>query len=275
MKKGCICRNVFSGYFHLPRCRKAIWILAVLGPVLCAGVVAAEPVVIKRKSPAQPTVAAPAPASAPEPARKSEEPTPPKPPQPALATNWTERADEQLGTPIYSTGTANIILQVARSVSLQRTNVYKGRRIVTTQQIKKNDSSFTDGIYLLSPGPERFLASNRQIGRTLNLGILPAGEIIFGIRTPEGNTFQTGDPNRNPDHVAHAKVKSFKISGAVELWFEDLPAGESDFDYNDAAIWLRGGVTTTRFEGNSRTDAEAQPVQPPNHETSESSEAAP
>lgn len=264
MKKGCVCGNIFGGYLRLPGCGGAIWLVPVLGLVLCSSAVAAEPVVTKKRSPAQATVAAPTPESA----RKSEEPTAPKPTPPALATNWTERVDEQLGTPIYSTGTANIILQVARNMTVQKASLYKGRRIVTTQQIKKNDSSFTDGIYLLSPGPERFLASNRQIGRTLNLGVLPAGEIIFGIKTPEGNTFQTGDPNRNPDHLAHAKVKFFRISGAVELWFEDLPGQESDFDYNDAVIWLRGGVTT-------RTDAQAHQVPPPNHEPSEAPEATP
>lgn len=241
MKKDRICGIVSGGFVVLPGCGRATWLLFAFG---MAGAVTAGPLVSKKQSTAQATIAAPAPATAPEPARKSEEPTAPKPPAPPFTTNWTEAAGVQLGAPIYSTDTADIILQVARSVMFQKTNLYKGKRIVTAQAVKKNDSAFSDGIYLLSPGPERFLASNRQLGRTVNLGRLPVGEIIFAIRTPQGNTFQTGDPARNPDHLPHAKVKAFKLSGAVELWFEDLPGGESDFDYNDAALWLTGGVTT-------------------------------
>jgi len=88
------------------------------------------------------------------------------------------------------------------------------------------------------------LASNRQHDRTVNLGKLPAGEIIFAIRTPEGNFFKTGDGSRNGDRKPHAIVKTF-ISGAIQVWFEDQAGGglpASDRDCNDAVFELTGGV---------------------------------
>jgi hypothetical protein len=153
-----------------------------------------------------------------------------------------EEGVTQPGTRLYSTGAGSVIVQVARPLTVQQLQVVKGKPVVQRRMVKKNDSAFTDGIYLLSPGPERLIASNRQIGQVVNLGLLPKGEIIFGIKTPEDYTFQTGEAARNPDDKVHALVKVFR-SGKIEVWFEDLPAGQSDFDYNDVVIDLSGGVT--------------------------------
>ncbi len=57
----------------------------------------------------------------------------------------------------------------------------------------------------------------------------------YAITRP-GRTFTT-DPSDNPDGVDH--VITYLLSGATTgfvLFFEDLPAGKSDFDFNDIAV---------------------------------------
>jgi len=98
-------------------------------------------------------------------------------------------------------------------------------------------------IYLVSPGPERFIGHNKPGGGTMNLGKLPEGEIIFAIKTFDGYTFLNGGADRNPDKVVHAFTRTFP-SGQVEVWFEDSAANgdRRDNDMDDVAIQLSGGV---------------------------------
>jgi hypothetical protein len=147
---------------------------------------------------------------------------------------------------VYSTGTEDIILKVLTPSGLP----YPDETVVAYvggQQIRvpnPNISAMTDDICIVSPGPARFLTSNRQYDRTINLGKLPPGEIVFAIRTPDGNFFKTGDGSRNPDRQAHAIVKTF-LSGIMQVWFEDQAGPKSrlsDKDCNDAVFQLSGGV---------------------------------
>ena len=154
-----------------------------------------------------------------------------------------------LGTPnvggmVYSTGTDDIILTVLSPTGWGETKtvVVNGRALVLPNP---NISAFADGIYILSPGPVRWVASNRQHGRRVNLGKLPPGEVVFAICTlPLSNVFRTGDGSRNPDQLPHAVVKTFR-AGPIEVWFEDLPGdrSQSDRDFNDCVFQLSGGVS--------------------------------
>lgn len=132
-----------------------------------------------------------------------------------------DNGTDNLGASVYSTGNEDVIVKILPCLS-----------------------GFNNDVYLLSPGPERAIASNRANGRVVNLGKLPAGEIVFGVRTPEKKLFQVGDGTRNPDGLPHAFVKTFK-SGVLQVRFEDLsgPKGRrSDRDFNDAVFQLSGGV---------------------------------
>jgi hypothetical protein len=151
-----------------------------------------------------------------------------------------------LGGSVFSTGSEDILLKVLTPSGLPYpdeavTTVISGQRV---RLPNPNVSAYTDDICIVSPGPARVLASNRQYDRTINLGKLPAGEVIFAIRTPDGNFFKTGDGSRNGDRLPHAMVKTF-VSGAIQLWFEDQAGSRSpgsDRDCNDAVFELSGGV---------------------------------
>jgi hypothetical protein len=152
----------------------------------------------------------------------------------------------RLGGSVFSTGTEDILLKVLTPSGLPYpdesvTTVIGGQRV---RLPNPNVSAFVNSIAIVSPGPARVLTSNREYDRTINLGKLPPGEIIFGIRTPEGNFFKTGDGSRNVDGLPHAIIKTF-LSGIIQVWFEDqagsrMPA--SDRDCNDAVFQLSGGV---------------------------------
>jgi hypothetical protein len=144
----------------------------------------------------------------------------------------------QLGGGVYSTGTDEIIVKIVHPVSLPGNG---------KQQRPLVESAFRNGIYLLSATGDRFIGLSSDT-REINLGRLPVGELIFAIKTPEGNVFKTGPASRNPDQLEHAVTKTY-VSLATELsrievWFEDLygSKGQSDRDFNDAAIQLKGGV---------------------------------
>jgi hypothetical protein len=139
---------------------------------------------------------------------------------------------ERVGGSVFSTGVDDVIVKIL-PYSRDRTKAFG---------VETNESGITSGIYLVSTSPERFIGSNRQGGRVVNLGKVPAGELIFEIRA--GNTYQNGPASRNSDGLEHALIRSFP-SGTIEIWFEDLPGparGISDRDFNDVVIQLTGGV---------------------------------
>ena len=167
----------------------------------------------------------------------------------AVATNHTivpvDTGLSVLGGYVYSTGSDDIILKVLTPAELP----YPPERVTTIVNRQRfsvpnpNVSAWIDEIAIIEPGPARALATNKQYNRTMNLGRLPAGEVVFAIRTPDG-LFKTGEGARNPDGQPHAVVKTF-ASGIMQVWFEDqagskLPA--TDRDFNDAVFQLSGGV---------------------------------
>lgn len=151
---------------------------------------------------------------------------------------WTER----LGGAVFSTGTDDIIVRIRSEKDLSPTSAIGERRLMP--------SPWTSGIYLVSPAPGRYLGSNREGGKELNLGKMPPGELIFAVTTTDGYTLRSGDAARNIDGLFHAITRTYR-SGIVEVWFEDAPGplrwkgGRSDRNFTDAVIQLRGGVSDT------------------------------
>jgi hypothetical protein len=152
-----------------------------------------------------------------------------------------------LGGKVYSTGTEDIILTVLTPIGTDETRTV----FVNGQKLRlpnPNISATINYIYMLSPGSERFIASNRQFGRQVNLGTFPPGEVIFGIKTSCYGFFRTGDGTRNPDHLPHAIIRTFR-AGPIEVWFEDLPRNLAESDFNDAVFQLTGGISDTNTVG--------------------------
>ena len=74
------------------------------------------------------------------------------------------------------------------------------------------------------------MITNRQVGSTMVLRGLSAGELVLGIRVQEtGDVFRTGPASRNPDGLIHAQISGPTVS------FED-DSGGGDEDFNDAVL---------------------------------------
>ena len=74
------------------------------------------------------------------------------------------------------------------------------------------------------------MITNRQVGSTMVLRGLSAGELVLGIRVQEtGDVFRTGPASRNPDGLIHARISGSTVS------FEDYSGG-GDEDFNDAVL---------------------------------------
>lgn len=158
-------------------------------------------------------------------------------PQTHLAPGQTNNIvfTDRLGGIVFSSGTEDIHVTILPNGSHLPIYGVLWKEACTTIQ--------GTGIYLVSPGPERFIGYNYPGGGSMNLGKLPAGEIIFAIKTLDGFTFLNGGADRNPDNVVHAFTRTFP-NGQVEVWFEDsaVNGGRRDNDMDDVAIRLSGGV---------------------------------
>ncbi len=156
-------------------------------------------------------------------------------PQTHLPTGKTNNVafTDQLGGMLYSSGTEDIHVRILPNGPHPP---WETVWMFATTWVHSD-------IYLVSPGPERFIGHNIPGGGSMNLGKLPEGEIIFAIKTYDGFTFQNGGADRNPDLAVHAFTRTFAL-GPVEVWFEDsaLNSGRCDHDMDDVAIQLTGGV---------------------------------
>ena len=110
----------------------------------------------------------------------------------------------------------------------------------TTITILPSIADFTSEIRLLSP-VNRFIATNRDAGATINIGSFGVGEeLVFGIFVRDtGQTFKTGPGSGNPDGLAHARVQCLG-NGKANVFFEDTLGG-GDLDYNDAVFQIVSG----------------------------------
>ena len=101
---------------------------------------------------------------------------------------------------------------------------------------KSPGTSFSNDLYLTLVGPDLFLFNNFSslMGTTINLGSFTAGtELVFRLHVINTNTdYFSGDPTRNPDGVAHAKVFD-PTGGWTSVQWEDLfgnPEGAGGFN---------------------------------------------
>jgi hypothetical protein len=115
---------------------------------------------------------------------------------------------------------------------------------------------YTSELWLFEPGPPRFLATNRDVGQVIDLGVFDPGvELVFGIVVRDtGWTFKMGPGDRNPDDIPHAAVEWLE-PGVVVVGFEDVYGG-GDRDYDDVVFIFRGGIASEQC-GNGRDDEEA------------------
>lgn len=142
------------------------------------------------------------------------------------------------GKKVYSSGTADVIVQMLNPATVHP---------VPRGHLTPDLSPFNSGLYLLSPGKERFIASNKEAGKVINLGKLPPGELVFAIRVNDCSCyFRTGEATQNPDGLVHAEVRTFGSESPVEIWFEDAfgpqGTGRSDRDINDLVVSVSGGI---------------------------------
>ena len=111
-----------------------------------------------------------------------------------------------------------------------------------TVEVLPATAGYTSELHLISPGPDRFIALNHDVGTVVNLGSFPAGvELVFGIYVRDtGDTFQMGPASRNPDGIEHAGVDNTGPGVAI-VGFEDLLQG-GDLDYDDNVFKFTGGI---------------------------------
>ncbi|HEY0639430.1 MAG TPA: PKD domain-containing protein [Pseudonocardiaceae bacterium] len=102
-------------------------------------------------------------------------------------------------------------------------------------------AGLTSQLYLLEP-VEVFVATNREVGRRVQLGRFEPGvELLFGIRV-DGNEYRMGPAERNPDGIPHAAV-DFTDEDTAVVGFEDLFGG-GDRDYDDNVFRFSGGIAS-------------------------------
>jgi VCBS repeat-containing protein len=111
-----------------------------------------------------------------------------------------------------------------------------------TVEVLPADANDTSELRLCSPGQERLIATNREVGRVVNLGSFPSGEeLIFCIvNLVHGDKFFMGPASRNPDGIEHAVVDQIGPTTAI-VGFEDVFGGY-DRDFNDNRFEFSGVV---------------------------------
>lgn len=117
------------------------------------------------------------------------------------------------------------------------------------------DAGFTIELYLMSPGPQRLIATNRDAGTILKLGTVPAGvELMFGVFVRETQkTYMMGFGSANPDGLPHAEVTCFG-AGRSNVGFEDQLGG-GDRDYNDLVCTVRQPENSCAYSVNPKSQS--------------------
>jgi Viral BACON domain len=108
-------------------------------------------------------------------------------------------------------------------------------------------AGFTSELNFVSPGPTRFIGTNRDAGTKVQLGSFPAGvELIFSIfvRATQ-KTFVMGSGSGNPDGLPHAEVTCFG-GGTSNIGFEDQVGG-GDRNFADLICAVRQPLTSCTY----------------------------
>ena len=124
---------------------------------------------------------------------------------------------------------------------------YQGGGVEVT--VLPNTADYQNEIFIISSTLGAIpLATNRDVGLTLNLGNLFAfgyqtgDAVVFGINvTNTGDRFVMGPGSSNPDGLAHASLDYVEdtSSNYAVVSFEDLWSG-GDRDYDDAVFKVTG-----------------------------------
>ena len=101
-------------------------------------------------------------------------------------------------------------------------------------------TAFNSDLYLVSPAgayvPVIFNNYDSPIGLLVDLGSFTAGtELIFKLHVnTTGDDFYSGDPSRNPDNKAHARVDdAFSVVQTLVEFEDQLGAPEGSQGFND------------------------------------------
>ena len=121
-------------------------------------------------------------------------------------------------------------------------------------KVLPSDAGYTSELYLSSPAPARFIATNRDTNTVVNLGVYPAGqELIFKIHVRNTNKdFYTGPASRNSDNKLHAAA-DLPAYGPSTVGFEDLDGG-GDQDFNDNMFRFLGLSSFVDTDGDGTGD---------------------
>ena len=115
-----------------------------------------------------------------------------------------------------------------------------------TVEVLPSTAAYTSELFLVSPDSDCFIATNRDVGRVVDLGLFTAGtELLFGITVENFApwTYFMGQASRNPDGIEHALVDLLNAGDAI-VGFEDLFGG-GDRDFDDVVFRFRGVVAST------------------------------
>ena len=158
--------------------------------------------------------------------------------KPSAQTNIIDFGTFTLGGSVYSTGAGDVIVTILGSTMV---------RPLPRGHSRPWETPFNSGLWLLSPGQPRYIGSNTEPGKTVNLGAFPPGvELRLALKVDDYHCFLgSGNPTNNFDHLDHVIFRTFS-KGPMELWFEDAPGPlgweRSDRLFNDLVISLAGGV---------------------------------
>jgi hypothetical protein len=146
-----------------------------------------------------------------------------------------------------------------------------GGRVLATGQdevilsVLKMPRYYDATLVLLSP-EERLLATNFETGKVINLGKLPAGEIIFGLKADStSTTYPTGPGSRNPDGLPHAVVQIGGTSEAplVYVGYEDVLATyQLQRTFNDMVLQLKGVAAAINQPEHKKAATQPSPALP-------------
>ena len=128
-----------------------------------------------------------------------------------------------VGGRVFSTGGGNVEVEILPSVA-----------------------GFTSELSFVSPGPTRFIGTNRDVGTVVNLGSFPAGtELVFSIYVRETQrTFYSGPGSNNPDGLGHGDVTC--LNKKARIGFEDQYGG-GDRNYADLICEVRQPLSNCNY----------------------------
>ena len=114
-----------------------------------------------------------------------------------------------------------------------------------TVEVLPSTAGYTSELFLFSPDGDRFIATNRDVGLVVDLGVFSVGmELLFGITVQNFApwTYFMGEASRNPDGIEHAFVDVLGPGDAI-VGFEDLFGG-GDRDFDDVVFRFRGAIAS-------------------------------